>query len=629
VSRTIGIFVRARRRALGVAALSACLLVQAGAASATEAVQAAWPQVERVVAFADVHGAYTELTALLRSAGVVDDGLHWSAGRSHVVSLGDLLDRGADSRKVMDLLMRLQAEASAAGGRLHVVLGNHEAMNLLGDLRDVVPGEFAAYAADEPQGVRESLRADWISRHGPDHGAAFDQRFPPGFFGHRAALAPGGRYGRWLLAQPVAIVIDETLFMHGGPSRLLAGKSLQEINLRYRTAIADYLGSLAQLEAAGLVRPEDEFAQRAALAQQRLAALPAADNAARMALAEAVQKFVAADANPWIERDGPNWYRGAALCNECSEADVLDPVLGALGVKRLVIGHTVARNAHVASRFDGRVIKLDAGMNRAVYRGNAAALVIERGAHGVLYSSEPTPPAAIPEEPLYVAYQALEDTRVAGVLAAGTVTMVGPRAPGTVDVMVEHEGRKVPAVFVTDTREAVRREIAAYRVDRMLDLGIVPATVEREVQGQRGYVQARPSRWVTQAEVRTKGLRGGGWCAYEPQFELVYSFDALTGNEGRTEDRLLFDAAEWLVLATGHDRAFGSGTSFPRYLESRTANPGAELRRRLARLDDASLAVALADLLTARERRALLARRDALLAAKPEAGQERPPSQKR
>lgn len=601
------------RRALGVVALAAGVLAQAGAASATEAAQAAWPQVARVVAFADVHGAHSELTALLRSAGVIDDGLHWSAGQSHVVSLGDLLDRGADSRKVMDLLIRLQEEASAAGGYLHVVLGNHEAMNLLGDLRDVAPGEFAAYAAEEPRGLRESLRAGWISGHGPDSGAAFDQRFPPGYFGHRAALAPGGRYGRWLLAQPVAIVIGQTLFMHGGPSRLLAGKSLQEINLRYRTAIADYLGSLAQLEAAGLVRPEDDFAQRADLAQQRLAALPAADNAARMALAEAVQKFVAADANPWIERDGPNWYRGAALCNECSEADVLDPVLGALGATRLVIGHTVARNARVASRFDGRVIKLDAGMNRAVYRGNAAALVIDDGKPGVLYSSEAGPPAAIPEEPLYVGYQALDDARVAGVLASGTVAVTGPRAPGTVDVIVEHEGRKVPAVFVTATREAVRREIAAYRIDRMLGLGLVPATVEREVQGQRGYVQARPSRWVTQAEVRTQGLRGGGWCAYEPQFELVYSFDALIGNEGRTEDRLLFDAAEWLVLATGHDRAFGSGTALPGYLKSRPPMPGPELRRRLATLDDDGLAAALADLLTARERRALLSRRDALL----------------
>lgn len=609
-----GVSMRASRGVLAVAAIGAGLVLPAVAARASATAQVAWPQVERVVAFADVHGAHEELTALLRTAGVVDERLRWSAGKAHVVSLGDLLDRGADSRKVMDLLMRLQEEAAAAGGQLHVVLGNHEAMNLLGDLRDVAPGEFAAYAADEPRGRRESLRADWIARDGPDSGPAFDQRFPPGYFGHRAALAPDGRYGRWLLALPVAIMIGDTLFMHGGPSVLLAGMSLQEVNLRYRTALTDYLGSLARLEAARLVSPEDEFARRAELAQQRLAALPTSDNAAHMGLAQAVQQFVAADTNPWLERDGPNWYRGAALCNECSEADVLDPVLQGLGARRLVIGHTVARNARVASRFLGRVIKLDAGMNRAVYRGNAAALVIEDGKPGVLYAGDSAPSAAIPGQPLYVGYQGLDDARVAAALAQGSVSLGEVRTPGTVDAIVEHEGWKVPAVFMATTREAARRELAAHRVDRLLGLGIVPATVDREVQGQHGILQARPNRWVTQADVRTQGLRGGGWCAYEPQFQLVYAFDALIGNEGRTEERFLFDASEWLVLATGHDRAFNAGKIFPAYLKARPPAPGPELRRRLGRLDDASLTAALGDLLDSRERRALLARRDALLA---------------
>jgi hypothetical protein len=119
---------------------------------------------------------------------------------------------------------------------------------------------------------------------------------------------------------------------------------------------------------------------------------------------------------------------------------------------------------------------------------------------------------------------------------------------------------------------------------------------------------------VTQAEVRQQALRGGGWCAYEPQFELVYAFDALIGNEGRTEDRLLFDATEWLLLATGHDRAFGTGKAFPTYLKARPPAPGPEMRRRLALLDEAGLEKALGNLIDKRERRALLERRDALLA---------------
>ena len=82
-----------------------------------QAAQVQWNGVERVVAFADVHGAYTELVTLLRETGIVDARDRWAAGQTHVVSLGDLLDRGADSRKVMDLLMRLQGEAQSAGGQ--------------------------------------------------------------------------------------------------------------------------------------------------------------------------------------------------------------------------------------------------------------------------------------------------------------------------------------------------------------------------------------------------------------------------------------------------------------------------------------------------------------------------------
>jgi hypothetical protein len=106
--------------------------------------QTAWQGVDRVIAFADVHGAYGDLVPLLQKAGIVDRDLHWAAGTAHVVSLGDLFDRGGESRKVIELMMRLQGEATTAGGQLHVVLGNHEAMNLLGDLRYVTREEFAS-----------------------------------------------------------------------------------------------------------------------------------------------------------------------------------------------------------------------------------------------------------------------------------------------------------------------------------------------------------------------------------------------------------------------------------------------------------------------------------------------------
>src|SRR5688572_17056615 len=61
----------------------------------------------RLVVVGDVHGAYDELVRLLQVTSVINESLAWSGGETRLVSLGDLLDRGPDSRRVMDLLRRL------------------------------------------------------------------------------------------------------------------------------------------------------------------------------------------------------------------------------------------------------------------------------------------------------------------------------------------------------------------------------------------------------------------------------------------------------------------------------------------------------------------------------------------
>ena len=64
--------------------------------------------VDRVIAVSDIHGEYDGMVRTFNNAGVIDDELVWAAGDAHLVITGDLLDRGPDSRKVMDLIMRLE-----------------------------------------------------------------------------------------------------------------------------------------------------------------------------------------------------------------------------------------------------------------------------------------------------------------------------------------------------------------------------------------------------------------------------------------------------------------------------------------------------------------------------------------
>jgi hypothetical protein len=146
--------------------------------------------VERIVAVGDVHGDCDRFVALLRAAGVINERNAWTGGRTHLVQTGDVLDRGPDSRKAMDLLRGLEKEAEAAGGRVHALTGNHEAMVMQGDLRYVHPGEIESFGGTE---------------------------------GLLRALGPGGEYGRWIRGHNAVIRINDTLFLHGGLSPRLAG----------------------------------------------------------------------------------------------------------------------------------------------------------------------------------------------------------------------------------------------------------------------------------------------------------------------------------------------------------------------------------------------------------------------
>ena len=106
----------------------------------------------RIVAIGDVHGSLSGLVAILKSTGLIDDAGHWAGGTTTFVQTGDLTDRGAEVRGVLDLMMALEGEASKAGGRVEALVGNHEVMNLLGDLRDGTPAIWAAFAdADSAQ----------------------------------------------------------------------------------------------------------------------------------------------------------------------------------------------------------------------------------------------------------------------------------------------------------------------------------------------------------------------------------------------------------------------------------------------------------------------------------------------
>ena len=98
-----------------------------------------WDMPARLIALSDVEGQYDSLLTFLKSNGVVDEDGRWAYGEGHLVGVGDMVDRGSQVTEVLLLFYRLSFEASAAGGHVHFIIGNHEAMMMAGDIRYTAP----------------------------------------------------------------------------------------------------------------------------------------------------------------------------------------------------------------------------------------------------------------------------------------------------------------------------------------------------------------------------------------------------------------------------------------------------------------------------------------------------------
>lgn len=220
---------------LGSVAVAAPAAKPAAPAASPAAVEDHFTGVERVVAVGDLHGDYDKALAALRLCKVIDGRGDWAGGKTHLVQTGDVTDRGPDSRKIMDLLMKLTPQARAAGGRVHALIGNHEAMNVFGDLRYVSDEEFAAFG-DPPRGnAMPSVPLNNPRRH-------------------REAFSASGVYGRWLRGLNAVVQINETLFLHGGLGPAYASTPLRTMN----QAIRDELSGARDFRAPGGVAMDPE-----------------------------------------------------------------------------------------------------------------------------------------------------------------------------------------------------------------------------------------------------------------------------------------------------------------------------------------------------------------------------------
>lgn len=360
-------------KSMGRAAASFAGIVLAASAAAVPAPEARAGE-SRIVVVGEVSGAANAVSALLRQLALVDEAGHWSGGDAVLVQTGDLVDRGEHVRDALDLFIRLQEEAAAAGGRVVVLMGNHELLNILGEFQGV---EYAAYqhfagpdaelqqqrawegvaelrrrraeATGAELSVDEAAKAEWLAAH------------PPGWVEYAMAMRPEGGYGRWLRTLPAAFELDGQLFVHAGFSPEMRGLEVAEVNRRAADEIATFDAYRARMAADGLGLPFSSARELADVITKEIAYLNGLDGGrqrrakGRIEAANELQPLTGMGGWSVLAETGPLFFKGATAWDDDRAAEMA-AILDGAGAARMVVGHASGPDKHIHARFGGRVV---------------------------------------------------------------------------------------------------------------------------------------------------------------------------------------------------------------------------------------------------------------------------------
>jgi hypothetical protein len=612
------------------AATVAFLALQSSVLSAKKEVQAPpseWTGVSRVVAVGDLHGSYEKALKLFQGAGLIDADYKWIGGQQHLVTAGDLLDRGVGDRPLMDLMMRLQKEAEAAGGRVHVLLGNHESMNLLRDWRYVNPRSFVAWADDETDADRKRAWRDFVNtRAGSDSKskaiADFQTEFPPGFFARQRSLEKDGEYGKWLLTLPAVVKINGVIYVHGGLTVETAALGLDELNRSVLQDLDRHLAAREVLVKDGLVTPIMDYAQILRVAKTGLKQPP---GRVPPQLFKAAQEIIETAQGPYLSTAGPLWYRGAAFEDERIEREMLDRSLELLGARAMVVAHSPTTNKRITSRFHGKLFKVDHNIGQseklqALVDDAEEIVVIEANTQLTLKPLEELPIGNhLPRDPAVLSDRDLREVLAEGEILNWRYLGRGTTRPRLLEL--KRNGSSQRGIFKsveevgddgTTPIDRYQHEMAAYRLDRAIGLDMVPVTVLRDVDGSEGSLQ----EWVEgavdreAAEAYELGLFDSE--SARQQLSRGKVFDLLIGNSDRKSADILSLVRGDKIYLIDHSKAFSLSTDVE-WQEGQAESVDPQFLQAIEKLDRSLLIQELSELISEAQIDALLARRDKIL----------------
>jgi hypothetical protein len=322
-----------------------CAAAAPDSAGGQQAAPAPYPPLRvtapgRIVALGDVHGDIGQARRALSIAGVLGEGgdavnPEWVGGDTVVVQVGDVLDRGDDEIAILILLQKLHKQAEKEGGAVYILNGNHEVLNVSGDFRYVTQGAF-----QESMRFGEHLVNLFGKAFEDAFGGAEDDPRKKQVKARVGLFSPGGPLAQQLAMNSTVLIVNDTVFAHGGLMPRHVEFGLERLN----NAVADWM------RGADIADEED-----------------------RTALGMAIGSV----------KDSVVWNRTFSTENFVTESDrdraceVLGKTLDMIpGAKRMVVGHTPQLGG-CNGECDGRIWRIDVGMSFGVVGADPEVLEID------------------------------------------------------------------------------------------------------------------------------------------------------------------------------------------------------------------------------------------------------------
>ena len=511
-------------------------------------------------------------------------------------------------------------------------------MVMTGDLRYVSAAEFAAFAGDETAAEREQLFSDY-RRFNPggddaDVRRVFNDQYPAGFLALRKAFSQEGAIGSWLLQQPFVIRVNDKVYMHGGIASDASEDSLKDLNGKLQGELRAFLDSMDTLRAAGVMPWHVSYNDRLGFLNARAEEFVAANPKKQADWFPALQQVFEAQKAFVFSEDSPNWYRGTAMCHPYSESFNTERFLKRVGAKQLVMGHTPTRgDVHV--RMDGLAIRLDTGMLKSVYKGRASALVSQGGTDYVHYLGSTAKGSPVPEtRSLSQQLSGMDDATLEEFMRTAPIVKIEKLDTGITNpkrVTQSRDGISNDAVFkYEDTHPDLQNkdkyisrryndsdryvyDVAAYKIDRLLDWQLVPTAVIAEVEGDEGALSDWVENAINERDRLEKEIPFSGYCKQYEQYRMRFVFDVLIYNEDRNLTNILWTKNDFMMKFIDHSLAFRSTEKRPKQYAKVPLQVSDLLRGRLQSLNQDELTQELSPYLHPRQIEAILARRDLIL----------------